>query len=137
MVLHSFRSLTSFHSSDLWSLGCIVFQMIAGKFAFQGLSEYLTWQKIKSLDYSFPEGFDEDAKDFISKLLVRYYLVPLLFIGELTPTSSLNRFATPNRGSAHPAHHHRRRHFVPILSLLQSTGTPSGPIHHLHSSPAL
>ncbi|KAH0827309.1 kinase-like protein [Lanmaoa asiatica] len=58
-------------SSDLWSLGCIVFQMIAGKFAFQGLSEYLTWQKIKSLDYSFPEGFDEDAKDFVSKLLVR------------------------------------------------------------------
>jgi 3-phosphoinositide dependent protein kinase-1 len=75
MVLHPFRSLISFHSSDLWSLGCIVFQMIAGKFAFQGLSEYLTWQKIKSLDYSFPEGFDEDAKDFVSKLLVRYYLV--------------------------------------------------------------
>ncbi|KAG9316178.1 kinase-like protein [Chiua virens] len=58
-------------SSDLWSLGCIVFQMIAGRFAFQGLSEYLTWQKIKSLDYSFPECFDEDAKDFVSKLLVR------------------------------------------------------------------
>ncbi|KAG6378341.1 kinase-like protein [Boletus reticuloceps] len=58
-------------SSDLWSLGCIVFQMIAGRFAFQGLSEYLTWQKIKSLEYSFPEGFDEDAKDFVSTLLVR------------------------------------------------------------------
>ncbi|KAF8124901.1 kinase-like domain-containing protein [Boletus edulis] len=58
-------------SSDLWSLGCIVFQMIAGRFAFQGLSEYLTWQKIKSLEYSFPEGFDQDAKDFVSTLLVR------------------------------------------------------------------
>ncbi|KIJ19096.1 hypothetical protein PAXINDRAFT_70522 [Paxillus involutus ATCC 200175] len=57
-------------SSDLWSLGCIVFQMIAGKFAFQGLSDYLTWQKIKSLDYTFPDGFDEDAKDFVTKLLV-------------------------------------------------------------------
>jgi 3-phosphoinositide dependent protein kinase-1 len=45
--------------------------MIAGKFAFQGLSDYLTWQKIKSLDYTFPEGFDEDAKDFVSQLLVR------------------------------------------------------------------
>ncbi|KAF8441736.1 kinase-like domain-containing protein [Boletus edulis BED1] len=63
--------LTPFHSSDLWSLGCIVFQMIAGRFAFQGLSEYLTWQKIKSLEYSFPEGFDQDAKDFVSTLLVR------------------------------------------------------------------
>ena len=39
--------------------------MIAGRFAFQGLSEYLTWQKIKRLDYSFPDGFDEEAKDLV------------------------------------------------------------------------
>ncbi|KAI0093000.1 kinase-like domain-containing protein [Irpex rosettiformis] len=58
-------------SSDLWSLGCILFQMVSGRFAFQGLSEYLTWQKIKQLDYSFPEGFDEQAKDLVQKLLVR------------------------------------------------------------------
>ncbi|KAF9814584.1 hypothetical protein IEO21_05042 [Rhodonia placenta] len=58
-------------SSDFWALGCIIYQMIAGRFAFQGLSEYLTWQKIKQLDYSFPEGFDEQAKDLVQKLLVR------------------------------------------------------------------
>lgn len=57
-------------SSDLWALGCILYQMIAGRFAFQGLSEYLTWQKIKQLDYTFPDGFDEQAKDLVSKLLV-------------------------------------------------------------------
>jgi 3-phosphoinositide dependent protein kinase-1 len=45
--------------------------MIAGRFAFQGLSEYLTWQKIKQLDYSFPEYFDEDAMDLVQRLLVR------------------------------------------------------------------
>ncbi|KAF8837303.1 kinase-like protein, partial [Paxillus ammoniavirescens] len=72
-------------SSDLWSLGCIVFQMIAGKFAFQGLSDYLTWQKIKSLDYTFPDGFDEDAKDFVTKLLVRD---PLQRIGATRSPSS-------------------------------------------------
>lgn len=44
--------------------------MIAGRFAFQGLSEYLTWQKIKQIDYSFPDGFDEQAKDVVEKLLV-------------------------------------------------------------------
>lgn len=44
--------------------------MIAGRFAFQGLSEYLTWQKIKQLEYSFPDGFDEEAKDLVQKLLV-------------------------------------------------------------------
>lgn len=45
--------------------------MIAGRFAFQGLSEYLTLEKIKSMQYSFPEGFDEEAKDLVEKLLVR------------------------------------------------------------------
>lgn len=44
--------------------------MISGRFAFQGLSEYLTWQKIKSLDYTFPDGFDQDAKDLVQRLLV-------------------------------------------------------------------
>lgn len=45
--------------------------MIAGRFTFTGLSEYLTWQKIKQLDYSFPEGFDPEAKDLVQKLIVR------------------------------------------------------------------
>ncbi|KDQ57705.1 hypothetical protein JAAARDRAFT_272835 [Jaapia argillacea MUCL 33604] len=58
-------------SSDLWALACIVYQMIAGRFTFQGLSDYLTWQKIKRLEYSFPEGFDEQAKDLVQKILVR------------------------------------------------------------------
>ncbi|TFL04866.1 kinase-like domain-containing protein, partial [Pterulicium gracile] len=58
-------------SSDLWALGCIVYQMIAGRFTFQGLSEYLTWQKIKQLEYSFPEGFDPVAQDLVQRLLVK------------------------------------------------------------------
>jgi 3-phosphoinositide dependent protein kinase-1 len=51
--------------------------MIAGRFAFQGLSEYLTWQKIKQLEYSFPDGFDEQAKDLVQKLLVSSQLYPI------------------------------------------------------------
>lgn len=46
--------------------------MIAGRFAFQGLSEYLTWQKIKQLEYTFPEGFDAEAADLVRRLLVRF-----------------------------------------------------------------
>ncbi len=47
--------------------------MIAGRFAFSGLSEYLTMQKVKKVEYSFPEGFDEQGKDLVQKLLVGYY----------------------------------------------------------------
>ncbi|TCD69268.1 pkb-activating kinase-like protein [Steccherinum ochraceum] len=64
------RNETS-RSSDYWALGCIIFQMISGKFAFHGLSDYLTLEKIKKMEYSFPEGFDENAKDLVQKLLVR------------------------------------------------------------------
>lgn len=46
--------------------------MIAGKFPFHALSEYLMWQKVKLLEYTFPDGFDEDAKDLVKRLLVRY-----------------------------------------------------------------
>ena len=58
-------------SSDLWALGCILYQMIAGRFAFHGLSEYLTWQKVKALDYTFPDGFDQQAKDLVQELLIK------------------------------------------------------------------
>lgn len=44
--------------------------MIAGRFAFHGLSEFLTLQKVKQMDYSFPEGFDPAGKDLVEKLLV-------------------------------------------------------------------
>ena len=67
-------------SSDLWSLGCILYQMISGKFTFQGLSEYLTWQKIKQLDYTFPDGFNEQAKDLVQRLLVCTYTLCLAFL---------------------------------------------------------
>ncbi|KAF9264227.1 kinase-like protein [Marasmius fiardii PR-910] len=58
-------------SSDWWALGCILYQMIAGRFAFSGLSEYLTLQKVKRMDYSFPESFDKQAKDLVEHLFVR------------------------------------------------------------------
>lgn len=44
--------------------------MLAGRFTFTGLSDYLTWQKIKQVEYSFPDGFDEQAKDLVQKIIV-------------------------------------------------------------------
>ncbi|XP_023936762.1 3-phosphoinositide-dependent protein kinase 1 isoform X2 [Bicyclus anynana] len=57
-------------ASDLWALGCIIYQMISGLPPFRGSTDFLTFQKILKLDYEFPEGFPADAKDLVEKLLV-------------------------------------------------------------------
>lgn len=67
------------YSSDFWAIGCILYQMISGKFPFQGTTTYLTWVKVKTLDYTFPDGFDETARDLVLRLLVR--LVFFILVG--------------------------------------------------------
>ncbi|XP_045495599.1 3-phosphoinositide-dependent protein kinase 1 isoform X1 [Colias croceus] len=57
-------------ASDLWALGCIIYQMISGLPPFRASTEFLTFQKILKMDYEFPEGFPADAKDLVEKLLV-------------------------------------------------------------------
>ncbi|KAG7825145.1 hypothetical protein KL909_001437 [Ogataea angusta] len=42
---------------DLWALGCILYQFIVGRPPFKGQTEYLTFEKIISLDYSFPKNY--------------------------------------------------------------------------------
>lgn len=44
--------------------------MIAGRFAFNGMTEYLTMNLVKNVEYTFPEGFDDEARDLVQKLLV-------------------------------------------------------------------
>ncbi|GFO33213.1 3-phosphoinositide-dependent protein kinase 1 [Plakobranchus ocellatus] len=56
--------------SDLWALGCIIYQCLSGSMPFRAGNEYQTFQKIVRLEYSFPEGFNKDAKDLVSQLLV-------------------------------------------------------------------
>ncbi|CAH0694200.1 unnamed protein product [Spodoptera exigua] len=57
-------------ASDLWALGCIIYQMISGLPPFRAATEFLTFQKILKMDFEFPEGFPADAKDLVEKLLV-------------------------------------------------------------------
>ncbi|CAH1171223.1 unnamed protein product [Phaedon cochleariae] len=61
---------SSSYESDLWALGCIIYQIVSGVMPFRGGSEYLVFQKILKLLYDFPEGFDRVAKDLVEKLLV-------------------------------------------------------------------
>ncbi|XP_076802562.1 3-phosphoinositide-dependent protein kinase 1-like isoform X2 [Clavelina lepadiformis] len=57
-------------SSDLWSLGCIIYQMMVGSTPFYDPNEYHIFHKIIECDYQVPSAMDNDAKDLISKLLV-------------------------------------------------------------------
>src|SRR5262249_30254317 len=62
--------MTSPIRSDFWALGCIIYQLLAGRPPFKGSNEYQTFQKIIKLEYTFPEGFPGVARDLVSKLLL-------------------------------------------------------------------
>lgn len=61
---------TASRASDLWALGCIIYQMVSGLPPFRSRSEYLIFQKILKLEYEIPDGFCPLAKSLVSQLLV-------------------------------------------------------------------
>ena len=58
-------------SSDLWSLGVIIYKMHVGEVPFLSQSETATFQKILSLDFTWPEDIEVsiEAKDLVERLL--------------------------------------------------------------------
>lgn len=56
--------------SDIWALGCIIYQLAVGNFPFVGNNEYQTFKKIKALDFTVPEGFWPTAKSLVESILV-------------------------------------------------------------------
>ncbi|ELW67831.1 3-phosphoinositide-dependent protein kinase 1 [Tupaia chinensis] len=65
-------------SSDLWALGCIIYQLVAGLPPFRAGNEYLIFQKIIKLEYDFPEKFFPKARDLVERLLVNSPQFPLV-----------------------------------------------------------
>ncbi|KAJ7049634.1 kinase-like domain-containing protein [Mycena amicta] len=88
------RNETS-RSSDYWALGCILYELASGHFPFNDRTIYLTWQKIRRVEYEFPDAFDEQGRDLVNTLLVRD---PAQRLGASPPGSANDPFAL----RAHP-----------------------------------
>ncbi|KAL8685487.1 MAG: hypothetical protein Q9218_007732 [Villophora microphyllina] len=86
------RDKTACKASDLWALGCIIYQLLAGRPPFKAANEYLTFQKILNLEYGFPSDFPEVARDLVERLLV-YHMGSEIVEAE---TSEDQKFCTRN-----------------------------------------
>lgn len=64
------QNKVAYKSSDLWALGCIIYQLLAGRPPFHAPNEYLCFQKITKLEYDIPTGFPDNARDLVTRLLV-------------------------------------------------------------------
>ena len=55
---------------DWWSLGCLIYEMFVGKFAFNIKNKTKFSLELYNKKLKFPRHMDEDAEDLINKLLV-------------------------------------------------------------------
>ncbi|KAK7084873.1 hypothetical protein SK128_002487, partial [Halocaridina rubra] len=54
---------------DIWSLGVLCFEFLAGKPSFEAKSKTETFRRIAKVDIRFPAHFSEEVKDLICRLL--------------------------------------------------------------------
>ncbi|AET39560.1 protein kinase PKH3 Ecym_4523 [Eremothecium cymbalariae DBVPG len=59
-----------YHSSDIWALGCMMFQFMQGTPPFRGNNELETFEKIVRLDYRWRSQVNPLIVDLVSKILV-------------------------------------------------------------------
>ena len=59
------------NNADVWSVGCLYYEMICGKPPFADVSEEKVWQRIQQGSYSLPADIllTELCKEFIRKCL--------------------------------------------------------------------
>lgn len=56
---------------DVWSMGVLTYEFLVGNAPFEAEGHQATYQRISSVDLHFPGHVTAEARDFISKLLVK------------------------------------------------------------------
>ena len=69
-VLQTLNNLTVTYALDLWSFGCVLYQMLVGRPPFRDGSEYLTFQRISAGKFDLPDSIPPEAASLLRKLLV-------------------------------------------------------------------
>lgn len=76
--------------TDLWALGCIIYQMYVGSTPFKDKSDHLIVQNIQKNLIEYPPYIPKDAQDLISQLLV-YNSSKRLGSGDIGSLNDLNK----------------------------------------------
>jgi len=60
---------SSGYYTDLWALGCIIYEMLVGTSPFSAKSKDAVFCNVLERKLIFPQDIDKDARDLIDKLL--------------------------------------------------------------------
>jgi serine/threonine protein kinase len=82
-------------SADLWSLGIITYELLAGATPFFDPNVTITKKRILSCDYTLPEHLHVDARDFIRHLL-QYHRHERFKLVDVVEHNYLQTFAQKN-----------------------------------------